>query len=159
MTFCPARLKWICSPRRLKRKSNEQRSRQKDRAMTKSSVLDGFAKTMPGVGWPTVESVAAQEPPKRMKPNDRHKWLRTYMSDHSPGCTEWYNILNSDFVNEYSSATGAPVQHTTYGADKCLQLAADLKAMYDRGWLKRRRTGIKGMAGMGIPKWIWNYYV
>lgn len=91
-----------------------------------------------------------------MKPVEREAWIYEYLSRHEnrAGC----DILNADFVNEYAEATGAKVEYTPYGANRCLTLARDLKRMHDDFRLKRTRVGIPyDMRGIGFPLWVWNY--
>lgn len=93
-----------------------------------------------------------------MKPEARYKWLMEYLSQ--PAQRGGKDILDADFVTDYAEATGAKVEYTPYGANRCPQLARDLKAMHDQYLLKRTRAGIPyDMRGMGFPLWVWNYQV
>lgn len=91
-----------------------------------------------------------------MKPVDRWRWIAEQMkADYAPFKT--VDILNRYFVDVYEKATGAKVIITWFGANKCPQLARDLKDMYDGGILKRWRNGIGDMGCDGFPKWVWSY--
>lgn len=90
-----------------------------------------------------------------MKPVDRYKWLKEYISQKPYGV----DILDAEFVQEYINATNAQYRVTIYGAFKCAQLGRDLAAMHHDYVLKRNRVGIEGMGGMGFPTWVWNYQV
>lgn len=91
-----------------------------------------------------------------MKPKERHDWLYQFFGRHENRAG--VDILSADFVNEYAEVTGAKVEFTPYGANRCPQLARDLKTMYDDGLISRDRSGIPyDMRGMGFPLWVWNY--
>jgi hypothetical protein len=69
----------------------------------------------------------------------------------------YVDVLNRDFVDYFIAETGAPHRVTSYGAFKCPTLGSDLSTMARRYMLKRGRTGIEGMAGMGFPTWVYTY--
>lgn len=66
------------------------------------------------------------------------------------------DTLDSVFVDAYIEYTGAPFKCMLVGAHKCDVLAADLRALWKQGVLKRSPAGCSGV-GMGFPKWIWSY--
>lgn len=67
------------------------------------------------------------------------------------------NVLDSDFVDDFSTETKTPVKMMMFGANKCLILGATLSRMEREGYLKRNRDSIHGMGGMGFPTWVWSY--
>lgn len=91
-----------------------------------------------------------------MKPLERQDWLYQRITEE-PGRV--VDILNRDFVDDYVEATGAREGVQMYGANKCPQLSRDLLEMKRAGLLKRHRTGVQGMAGMGFPTWVWSYRI
>lgn len=97
-----------------------------------------------------------------MKPAERQQWILDYVRRHQDACgTSRYSVdvLNRNFVDRYVDATGAKAIGMFYGADKCPQLGRDLSALHADMKLRRHRTGIQGLAGMGFPLWVWSYYL
>ena len=87
-----------------------------------------------------------------MTKDERHDWIMAYIRKHGV-----VSAVNQAFVDAYVAATGATYSPTMYGSNKCRKLYLDLGEMSDDYRLKRVRTGIKGMAGMGFPNWVWTY--
>ena len=87
-----------------------------------------------------------------MRPQQRYEWIAEYLK-----IARLVDILNNDFVCAYIEATNAPAAYQPYGAPKCPQLSRDLQAMTKAYTLKRSRSGIEGMGGMGFPTWVWVY--
>jgi hypothetical protein len=94
-----------------------------------------------------------------MKPEDRYAWIEQYLRENAHGPTSpcHVDILNRHFVESYIESTGSRYQETMYGAPKCKPLGGDLAKMVKAYRLKRNRTGIEGMGGMGFPSWVWSY--
>ncbi|AXQ68945.1 hypothetical protein HOU00_gp180 [Caulobacter phage CcrPW] len=90
-----------------------------------------------------------------MKPADRHKWLLDYIAALPP--QETVDVCSADFVNDYLDATKASAYIQPYGAHRCPSLGRDLSALYKQRRLKRERSSIEGMGGMGFPTWVWCY--
>ena len=90
-----------------------------------------------------------------MKLKQREDWIVKYLIDQ--GNSASVDVLNRDFVEDYVEATGAKYYIQMYGANTCRRLGKDLAAMNKSGILKRSRTGIYGMVGMGFPRWVWSY--
>ena len=71
---------------------------------------------------------------------------------------ESVDVLNSEFVDDYSRATEAETSRMTIGAAKCKQLGRDLSHLYRNGRLDRYSTGLPaGDSSMGFPKWVYTY--
>lgn len=70
----------------------------------------------------------------------------------------YYDILHSEFVDDYLTATNVSFEPMFIGAHRCTTLSTDLRALYVEGTLRRYRAGIHDM-GMGWPKWVWSYSV
>lgn len=89
----------------------------------------------------------------------RIDWILAYMRARttSPEAPYRVDVLNSDFVWDYLQEHDAPCAVMPYGAPKCPRLGLDLSTMYERGLLKRHRTGIEGLAGQGFPRWVYSY--
>lgn len=79
-------------------------------------------------------------------------WLK---NDVSGGC----DVLNTDFVNDYLVFTGAGAYLQPYGAHKCPMLGRDLARMFKEYKLSRCRIGVRGMAGMSFPRWVYSYTI
>lgn len=95
-----------------------------------------------------------------MKPEERYNWIERYFLEFDLGTTRTcFDVLNRDFVDAYIEATGSRYSGTMYGAAKCKPLGGDLAYMVKAGRLRRTRTGIEGMGGMGFPTWVWSYYI
>ncbi|MNQ88066.1 hypothetical protein D3C85_1033160 [compost metagenome] len=92
-----------------------------------------------------------------MKPAERYVWIECYLKELSKYSQTSVDILDADFVGEYISATGAKWSPGLIGAPFCSQLPRDLLAMHRDGILKRHRSGLWSMAGMGFPRWVWVY--
>jgi hypothetical protein len=90
-----------------------------------------------------------------MSPADRQDWIERHLQAQPP--KSHVDVLNSGFVDTFVQATGATAIVQPYGANKCPTLGRDLAAMVHCGILKRHRTGITGLAGMGFPRWVWCY--
>jgi hypothetical protein len=93
-----------------------------------------------------------------VKPSDRRKWIIKRIAQEPGGVVD---VCNNDFVRDYIDATGASYRETMWGAPKCPQLGRDLSRMALRfpKPLKRARTGLWNMAGLGFPRWVWSYRV
>lgn len=90
-----------------------------------------------------------------MKPADRFEWILAYLRARHPLSS--VNVLDRYFSDAYIRATEAKFEATMLGANKCTQLGRDLAAMHRAGMLRRRTAGIEGFAGMGFPRWVWDY--
>lgn len=89
-----------------------------------------------------------------MNREDRHQWIREYLKANRGGV----NTLDAEFVDAYAEATGAKLEYTPYGANRCQLLGRDLKAMTDGWQLKRHRVPIPyDLRGLGFPLWVWEY--
>lgn len=88
-----------------------------------------------------------------MKPYAREAWIIAYLEEQKDAV----DVLNADFVQDYILATDASFRVQMYGAHKCPQLGRDLSRLAAQRRLKRARTPIEGMAGMGFPTWVWSY--
>ncbi len=89
-----------------------------------------------------------------MAPEDRYRWLWSYINAKASGA----NILDAKFVDDYAEATGAKVTFTNWGANKCSQLGRDLSHMATNYMLNRTRYGLPtGSWQPGFPKWVWSY--
>lgn len=89
-----------------------------------------------------------------MAPRERRKWIVEYITVHEP---HGVDVLNSDFVDAYTAATGAKFRVMMWGANRCAQLGNDLLTMTRLGVLKRCRIGLAGNWQPGFPKWVWSY--
>lgn len=103
----------------------------------------------------------------------RLRWILRYLRERSYTATvttagkppqvmrrSYYaDTLCADFVDDYIRYTDAPWKCMILGANRCDQLAADLRKLWLRGDLGRYAAGCSGMTGMGFPKWIWSYYL
>lgn len=88
-----------------------------------------------------------------MDKEERRNWILEKMKTQI--CVD---ILNQEFVDAYIAFTGAPHVVTAWGANRCPQLAADLKTLYESQVLSRTRIGIGGGSWQpGFPKWVWCY--
>jgi hypothetical protein len=90
-----------------------------------------------------------------MNPDARYHWIEEYLRNRSHN--DFVDVLNRDFVDDYARATGVPLMVQMYGAAKCPTLGRDLAHMAKNNRLRRSRSGIEGMAGMGFPRWVWIY--
>jgi hypothetical protein len=88
-------------------------------------------------------------------PEQRYDWIENYLIEHEREGP--VDVLNRDFIDAYSADTGANVFVQMYGANKCPMLGRDLAFMAKEYRLKRFRSGVQGMAGMGFPRWVWSY--
>ena len=89
-----------------------------------------------------------------MKPKDRETWILDHLKSY-PG--ERVSITDADFVADYIDATGAAHRVRMWGAHACPQLGRDLLRMKRKYLLKRDRSSIQGMGGLGFPTWVWTY--
>lgn len=87
-----------------------------------------------------------------MKTENRKQWILDYIRKHGS-----VDILNQKFVGSYINDTNAPFEAMVYGADRCSRLGADLRALFVAKLVKRSRLGVHGMAGQGMPKWVYVY--
>src|SRR5690349_19003561 len=92
---------------------------------------------------------------RRMTPQERYDWIEAHLRSKSKGYT--VDVCDADFVASYIEATDASFRPTNYGAYKCRQLGKDLATMHSEYRLKRMRSGLEGMGGMGFPTWVWSY--
>lgn len=69
------------------------------------------------------------------------------------------DVVSADFVNHYLERTGVSCYPMPYGAHKCPDLGRTLARMERTGDLDRHRTGLRGMGGMGFPRWVWSYRI
>ena len=83
---------------------------------------------------------------------ERWEWLVREIAENQGG-----DILDRDFVDAYVQATGAAVAEVPYGAARCRLLSQDLLGLVRCRALKRHRTGLSGMSGLGFPRWVWSY--
>jgi hypothetical protein len=95
---------------------------------------------------------------------ERHAWLLSYLDKLAENATdvitiESMDVLNANFVNNYIAATNAKFIAQPFGADKCPMLGSDLSELARGGYLRRTRTGLQGMGGMGFPRWVWSYTI
>lgn len=85
----------------------------------------------------------------------RFDWIERAIEEELGNAVD---VLNRDFVDAYTEATGVPFRVTFWGANKCAQLGRDLTEMKRKLRLKRARIGLSGGAWMpGFPKWVWSY--
>lgn len=89
----------------------------------------------------------------KMTPTERQDWIMAYVRKNKLPVS----VLDQAFVDAYVEATGVSYVPTNYGSNKCPRLYGDLAALTDEYRLKRTKTGIKGMAGMGFPNSVYTY--
>jgi hypothetical protein len=85
---------------------------------------------------------------------ERLDWIEDRIAEEPGQCVD---VCNTDFVQDYIDATTAPHRVRLWGAPRCIRLSAELLKMHKEGRLRRSRTGIQGMGGMGFPTWVWSY--
>lgn len=90
-----------------------------------------------------------------MRPAQRRQMILDYLRENE-GHLPTVDVLDTDFVDSYTEATGAPHDVMPYGANRCKMLGRDLSEMYKAGLLDREATGI--FAGeWGMPRWVYVY--
>lgn len=94
---------------------------------------------------------------KVLPARDRYDWIMDYLRA-MPGKRGPVDILDAEFVDAYAEATGATLQYTPYGANRCRLLGTDLKAMFDARMLKRNLVPLPyDMRGLGFPLFVYHY--
>lgn len=87
-----------------------------------------------------------------------HKERTAFIFDYLKSTESQVNVLNRDFVDAYTTFTGAPYREQPFGANTCRQLGKDLSVMYSSGILERSSTGLSG-SECGFPKWVYVYSI
>ncbi len=102
----------------------------------------------------------AESPRKIIPKSERTDWILRYFARWK-GSSQYelfsVDVLDAKFACDYIEATGAKSSLMAYGAPKCSMLGRDLSELHDAGLLKRARSGIEGLGGMGFPKWVFSY--
>ena len=79
-------------------------------------------------------------------------WVIDYMKSIS----EYVDVMNADFVDEYIREFNPRHKVTNYGANKCQEIGRILKKGYDLGLFERKSVGIPLILS-GFPKWVYVY--
>lgn len=96
----------------------------------------------------------------RMKPEDRQAVILCMFLRHSHGgkCAMHMDCLCGPEIDEYCEVCNIEPHWMIIGPNKCKEFNADLLALYERGILRRFRSGCRDMpSGGGWPKWVWSY--
>lgn len=115
--------------------------------------------------WPQVFHVEHAEAPSKLRatltPQERQAvilcmLLRTSQGGRNPAFAD---TLSGDMIEEYLDVTGLDATHVMIiGPNKSNEFRSDLKTLFDRGILRRYRSGCSDMpCGGGWPKWVWAY--
>ena len=91
-----------------------------------------------------------------MKPSQRYSWIELYLTKNN---NIEVSVTDADFVDAYVRECQVKHRQRNWGAHSCPSLGRDLANMRQYSMLKRSRSSISGMAGMGFPTWVWSYRI